>query len=65
MSVKINFDASLGQKTSGACFEIVARDQEHARQIAVWLRGVCASGDHGPYIYATQTLDPQSVKIEV
>lgn len=64
--VKIQFDGSGGERDHGACFEIVVRNQEHARQIAAWLRKVCVSNpDWPPSIRASQELEPQMVIIEV
>lgn len=32
------FDGSLQANTSGAAFEVPARDEEHAKQILTWLK---------------------------
>jgi hypothetical protein len=64
MTVTISFDASLSERTSGAAFVITARDQQHARQIATWLRGkVCDTTR--TFIWASVSLPPQHVNIEL
>lgn len=62
MPVEMNFDGSHLHKTSGACFQIIARDQNHARQIAAWLRTLSVDE---PVIGAYVVLEPQRVRIEV
>jgi hypothetical protein len=39
--VRIKFDGSLAEGCSGACFEVVARDEEHAFAVAKWLESKC------------------------
>lgn len=62
--VLIKFDASMSEETSGACFEIQARDQKHAREIAAWLRSVCKNTEY-VFIRATQELPVQFCLIEI
>ena len=62
MAVEMLFDGSLQHKTSGACFQIIARDQRHAQQIATWLRSLSVDE---PVLSAYVVLEPQRVGIEV
>jgi hypothetical protein len=62
--VTIRFDASLGEKDSGACFEIIARDQVHARQIAAWLLSK-VTDETRTFMTAQIVLEPQRVNIEL
>jgi len=62
--VSIKFDAGLSENTSGASFEIKARDQKHAREIAQWLRSVCKD-ETRVFINAVQELPVQTCTIEV
>jgi hypothetical protein len=64
MPVILNVEASLSERTSGASFEITARDQQHARQIAAWLRSV-VKDKSSTFITARQVLPLQSVGIEL
>lgn len=64
MQVVIKFDGSLSEKTSGACFEVVAKDQEHAEQIVQWLYSKTMDKSR-TYIDSYIILDPQSVKIDL
>lgn len=64
MKITINFDASLGEREEGACFEITARDQQHARQIAAWLRSKVLDKSR-TFIRASMELEPQRVSIEL
>ena len=62
--VTILFDASLSENDSGACFEITARDQAHARQIAAWLQSKVTNKTR-TFMTAYTTLVPQRVDIEL
>ena len=64
MKITINFDASLSERDEGACFEIIARDQQHARQIAAWLRSKVLDKSR-TFIRASMELEPQRVSIEL
>lgn len=64
MKITVNFDASLSERDSGACFEIIARDQQHARQIAAWLRSKVLDKSV-TFIRASMELEPQRVSIEL
>lgn len=64
MQVTLKFDASLSEEDSGACFTIIARDQQHARQIAGWLRSKIKDRSR-TFISASVELPPQTVTIEV
>lgn len=62
--VSIKFEGSLSEETSGASFEIKARDQKHAREIAQWLRSACKDKTK-VFITAVQELPVQVCTIEV
>lgn len=64
MTITVRFDASLSERNSGACFEITARDQQHARQIAAWLRSKVLDKSR-MFIRASMELAPQHVGIEL
>ena len=64
MTVTLNFEASLSENDSGACFTVTARDQKHARQVAAWLRSKVQDKTR-TFITATVELPAQHVTIEV
>ena len=64
MTVTIRFDASLSEECSGACFSLEARNQQHARQVAEWLRSKVKDKTK-TYITAHVKLPPQTVAIEL
>jgi hypothetical protein len=64
MTVNIWFDASLSEECSGACFTLEARDQQHARQVADWLRSKVKDRTRTS-ITAHVKLPPQTVVIDL
>jgi hypothetical protein len=64
MTITIRFDASLSEECSGACFSLEARNQQHARQVAEWLRSKVKDKTK-TYITAHVKLPPQTVAIEL
>jgi hypothetical protein len=64
MTVIINFDGSLSEECSGACFTLEARDQQHARQVADWLRSKVKDKTR-TFISAHVKLPQQTVAIEL
>ena len=64
MQITIKFEASLSEEDSGACFTVIARDQQHARQIAAWLRSKVKDRSR-TFISASAELPPQTFPVEI
>ena len=63
MKYKLQFDASLSENTSGACFFIEARDKKHLDQISDWLASVVQDTSK-THIRTFIELDPQIVELD-